>query len=83
MSYFYKKSAGLALCTLFSASSLFAQQSITGRVTDAKGPVSGVTVSVKGTSRGTQTDANGSLLFKPLKAKLYVFPILATSQQKL
>lgn len=60
MSYFYKKSAGLALCTLFSASSLFAQQSITGRVTDAKGPVAGVTVSVKGTSRGTQTSANGS-----------------------
>ncbi|NJI76124.1 SusC/RagA family TonB-linked outer membrane protein [Sphingobacterium kitahiroshimense] len=60
MSYFYKKSAGLALCTLFSASSLFAQQSITGRVTDAKGPVAGVTVSVKGTARGTQTDANGS-----------------------
>ncbi|MGA6119781.1 SusC/RagA family TonB-linked outer membrane protein [Sphingobacterium anhuiense] len=60
MSYFYKKSAGLALCTLFSASSLFAQQSITGKVTDANGPVSGVTVSVKGTARGTQTDANGS-----------------------
>jgi TonB-linked SusC/RagA family outer membrane protein len=60
MSYFYKKSAGLALCTLFSASSLFAQQSITGRVTDAKGPVAGVTVSIKGTARGTQTDTNGS-----------------------
>jgi len=45
---------------LFCASSLFAQQSITGRVTDAKGPVAGLTVSVKGTARGTQTDANGS-----------------------
>ncbi|MDH5828058.1 SusC/RagA family TonB-linked outer membrane protein [Sphingobacterium faecium] len=60
MSYFYKKSAGLALCTLFSASSLFAQQTITGTVTDATGPVSGVTVSVKGTARGTQTSANGT-----------------------
>jgi len=60
MNYFQKKSAGLALCTLVSASSLFAQQSITGTVKDASGPVSGVTVTVKGTSRATQTTANGS-----------------------
>ena len=45
MSLFYKKTAGLALCTLFSASSLFAQQSITGIVSDANGPISGATVS--------------------------------------
>jgi len=73
MSYFYKKSAGLALCTLFSASSLFAQQSITGRVTDAKGAVSGVTVSVKGTSRATQTDANGSFTIQAAQGETLRF----------
>ncbi|MGE8377266.1 MAG: SusC/RagA family TonB-linked outer membrane protein [Sphingobacterium sp.] len=60
MSLFYKKTAGLALCTLFSATSLYAQQSISGIVSDANGPISGATVSVKGTTRGTQTGANGS-----------------------
>lgn len=73
MSYFYKKSAGLALCTLFSASSLFAQQSITGRVTDAKGPISGVTVSVKGTARGTQTDTNGSFTIQAAQGETLRF----------
>ncbi|WP_394675453.1 SusC/RagA family TonB-linked outer membrane protein [uncultured Sphingobacterium sp.] len=60
MSLFYKRSAGLAICTLFSASALYAQQTITGTVKDANGPISGVTVAVKGTTRATQTTVNGS-----------------------
>lgn len=59
MSLFYKKTAGLALCTLFSATSLFAQQGISGKVSDAKGPLSGATISVKGTNRATQSGTNG------------------------
>lgn len=59
MSLFYKKTAGLALCTLFSATSLFAQQGISGTVSDAKGPLSGATISVKGTTRATQSGADG------------------------
>ncbi|SJN30328.1 MULTISPECIES: SusC/RagA family TonB-linked outer membrane protein [Sphingobacterium] len=73
MSYFYTKSAGLALCTLFSASTLFAQQSVTGKVTDATGPVSGVTVSVKGTSRGTQTAADGSFTIQAAQGETLRF----------
>jgi len=60
MSLFYKRTAGLALCTLFSATSLYAQQSISGTVSDAKGTLSGATVSVKGTNRATQSGTNGS-----------------------
>lgn len=60
MSLFYKKTTGLALCTLFSASALYAQQSITGKVSDDKGPISGATVTVKGTTKATQTNASGS-----------------------
>ena len=60
MSLFYKKTAGLALCTLFSATSLFAQQGISGTVSDAKGPIAGATISVKGTNRATQSNANGA-----------------------
>ena len=41
-------------------SRLFALPAITGKVTDAKGaPLAGVSVIVKGTNRGTGTDANG------------------------
>ncbi|MGE8241086.1 MAG: carboxypeptidase-like regulatory domain-containing protein, partial [Sphingobacterium sp.] len=60
MSLFYKKTAGLALCTLFSATSLFAQQGISGTVSDAKGPIAGATISVKGTNRASQSSTNGS-----------------------
>ncbi|MGE8292772.1 MAG: carboxypeptidase-like regulatory domain-containing protein, partial [Sphingobacterium sp.] len=60
MSLFYKRTAGLALCTLFSATSLYAQQSISGTVSDAKGTLSGATVSVKGTNRATQSGTNGA-----------------------
>jgi len=46
---------------LLSVATLFAQQStVTGIVTaDGQGTVPGVTVAVLGTTRGTQTDANG------------------------
>ncbi|MCS3555459.1 MULTISPECIES: SusC/RagA family TonB-linked outer membrane protein [unclassified Sphingobacterium] len=73
MNYFQKKSAGLALCTLVSASSLFAQQSITGTVKDASGPVSGVTVTVKGTSRATQTTSNGSFTIQASQGEILRF----------
>ena len=56
---FYKKATGIALCTLVSASSLYAQQTVTGTVSGPNGGLQGVTVSVVGTNRVTQTDANG------------------------
>ncbi|MFN8291091.1 MAG: TonB-dependent receptor [Chitinophagaceae bacterium] len=48
----------LFLATCFAA---LAQQTVTGKVTDANGlPLAGITVQIKGTSRGTQTVADGS-----------------------
>ncbi len=44
---------------LIISSSLFAQQKITGRVAAGDTALQGVTVSVKGTTISTQTDANG------------------------
>ena len=41
------------------SSSVFAQQKITGRVASGDSALQGVTVSVKGTTNSTQTDANG------------------------
>ena len=49
----------LMLCTI-----MYAQQEITGTVTDAMGPVIGATVMEKGTSNGTVTDFDGNFTIK-------------------
>ncbi len=46
---------------LFSVSNIFAQQQVSGKVTGTDGDaLVGVNVSIKGTTRGTSTDGNGS-----------------------
>lgn len=60
MSNFYKRCCTIMVLTLLSVSALFAQQPVTGKVTDANGALSGVTVAVPGTTNGTQTDAQGN-----------------------
>src|SRR6185503_2279334 len=43
----------------------FAQQTVSGRVTDDKGnPLEGISVTVKGTKTGTTTDKNGDFAIK-------------------
>ncbi|MGE8290459.1 MAG: SusC/RagA family TonB-linked outer membrane protein [Sphingobacterium sp.] len=83
MSLFYKKTAGLALCTLFSATSLYAQQSISGIVSDANGPISGATVSVKGTTRGTQTGSNGSFTIQAAQGETLRVTIVGYKSQEI
>lgn len=52
----------LVLCLLLTASLSFAQKKITGKVTDAEngGALPGASVTIKGTSTGATTDANGN-----------------------
>ncbi|WP_426790406.1 SusC/RagA family TonB-linked outer membrane protein [Sphingobacterium sp. WOUb80] len=69
MSLFHKKAAGIALGTLFSVTSLYAQQSLTGTVRDANGPIAGVSVSVKGSNRATQTNDNGTFSISASKGE--------------
>lgn len=50
----------LTISSFFIITSAFAQQTVSGRVTDDKGsPVEGISVTVKGTKTGTTTDKNG------------------------
>lgn len=69
----------LALCCcaflLLLGSSAFAQQQITGRVTDkASGAgLPGVSVAVKGTTKGTATGADGSFSVSANKGQVLVF----------
>ena len=59
MSKLYRQCCSLALIMLLSVTMLFAQQTVTGIVTDANGPVAGVTATVVGTTVAVQTDAEG------------------------
>ncbi|MES2265338.1 MAG: TonB-dependent receptor [Bacteroidota bacterium] len=83
MKRIYKISGLLLLFTFFSTA-LFAQNvTITGKVTDATSgeTLIGVTVGVKGTTTGTQTDANGTYtLSAPSTATLQVSYIGYTTQ---
>ena len=52
---------------------LYAQQGVTGRVTAGNSPIEGATVQVKGSTSGTQTDANGRFsLSAPSNATLVI-----------
>ena len=46
-------------CLCFFSFSLFAQQTVTGKITAGDKPAAGATINVKGTSTTTQTDENG------------------------
>ena len=54
----YLKYLSVFLLTLLTVNA-FAQKTLTGTVRDASGPVPGVSVSLKGSYKVTQTDAAG------------------------
>lgn len=79
---FYKKATGIALCTLVSASSLYAQQAVTGIVTGTNGALSGVTVSVVGTNKMTQTNNDGRYSIQAKKGDKLKFTLLGHKTQE-
>lgn len=71
------------LLTLCSVSALFAQQTVTGSVTDANGPLAGVTVSVVGTTVGVQSDVQGKFSIETIQgAKLRFSMVGYTSLER-
>ncbi|MGK6351710.1 SusC/RagA family TonB-linked outer membrane protein [Parapedobacter sp. DT-150] len=58
-----------------------AQQTINGTVTDASGPVPGVTVSIPGTTRGTQTNAEGQYAIQASAGETLQFSIVGYQTQ--
>src|SRR3954470_24800660 len=60
------------LLVLISASS-FAQTTVTGVVRDEAGPLPGVTILIKGTTNGVQTNANGAYSIKAAKGNVLKF----------
>ena len=84
----YKKQLLLKLlfCPLLLLMSLstFAQSAITGKVTDEKGnPFPGATIVIKGTSRGTNSDAYGNYKINAGSAAVLVFSAVGYAKQEI
>jgi TonB-linked SusC/RagA family outer membrane protein len=73
----------LALC-LFATSAAFAQQVVTGTVTsDENSALPGVSVIVKGTNRGTTTNAEGKFQLSAAAADKLVFSFVGYAPQEI
>ncbi|WP_052266356.1 SusC/RagA family TonB-linked outer membrane protein [Pedobacter kyungheensis] len=57
----------------FLAITAFAQKTITGTVVEASGPMPGVSVTIKGTTKATQTDAGGKYTIAAAEGNILVF----------
>ncbi|CAM3923190.1 TonB-linked outer membrane protein, SusC/RagA family [Pedobacter westerhofensis] len=80
-----KKLFILFLFSLFSISTLFAQESVnvTGKVTDEKGlAMPAVSIKIKGTTQGVSTDANGIYAIKTTIGSTLVFQYLSYNAQE-
>src|SRR5690606_13664163 len=79
------RSGWLSACMLFISWSLLAQQTqINGKVTDPDGEVlSGVSVLVKNTGQGTQTDVNGQYRLQATSGSVLVFKSLGFVTQEI
>ena len=73
----------LSFLTLLLSTIMYAQQEITGTVTDAFGPVIGATVMEKGTTNGTVTDFDGNFKLKVEAGKMLVFSYVGYLTQEL
>lgn len=70
----------------FTSTALAQERRVTGTVTDATegGPIPGATVLVKGTARGTQTDAQGNYsILIPATGTTLVFSFVGTTTQEI
>ena len=78
----YLRCLSILLLTLLTITS-YAQKSITGTVKDASGPLPGVSVSIKGTSKVTQTDGNGQFSIAVNAKETLVFTAIGYARQEL
>ena len=72
----------LSFLTLLLSTIMYAQQEITGTVTDEMGPVIGATVMEKGTNNGTVTDFDGNFKLKVGAGKMLVFSYIGYQTQE-
>ncbi|KIA92405.1 TonB-dependent receptor [Pedobacter kyungheensis] len=82
--YFKLIRLSLPMLLLFATISAFAQQTITGKVTDASGQgIPSVTVMIKGTKNGTSTSPAGAYSIKANKGDVLVFSFTGYLSQEI
>lgn len=81
MNKLYKKCI-LLLFISFISISVFAQNTVTGIVSDNSGPLPSATVLVKGTTRAAQTNANGQYSLQANATDVLVFSMLGYEAQE-
>jgi len=82
MKKMYLMCLSILLLTLLTITS-YAQTNITGTVRDASGPLPGVSISIKGTSKVTQTDGNGKFSIAVNAKETLVFTAIGYAKQEL
>lgn len=83
MNNYYKHWSISLLMLVLSISTVFAQQSVTGRVTDADGGLHGVTISVVGTNRATQSTTDGAFTIQANNGEKIKFSIVGYLSQEI
>ncbi|MFC3196341.1 SusC/RagA family TonB-linked outer membrane protein [Parapedobacter deserti] len=82
MRIFYVKCCMVIMALFGTATIIHAQQTVSGVVTDANGPLPGVSVSVQGTTRGTQTDTDGRYSIQASQGETLRFSIIGYQMQE-
>ena len=72
-----------AIAMLFCIVAFAQQKNISGVVSDKAGPIPGVSVTVKGTPRGTQTDYDGKYTIKASKGETLVFNFIGMKTKQI
>jgi len=71
------------MALLFAISSALAQINVTGTVSDDNGALAGVSVVVKGTTRGTNTDESGRFSISATQGEILVVKLIGYVQQEI
>ncbi|HIP49700.1 MAG TPA: hypothetical protein EYG92_12150, partial [Lutibacter sp.] len=66
----------LTLLLAFSMQITFAQKTITGTVSDETGPLPGVSVLIKSTNTGTETDFDGNYSIRAKKGQVLQYSFI-------
>src|SRR6185312_2471125 len=74
-----------ALLCFFVLPAMAQNKTVTGKVTDAKdgSPLPGVTITVKGTTTGTNTDTNGAFSLSAPSTGTLIFTFLGYNSQEI
>lgn len=82
MKEIYSRAAAVVLFCMMAVSS-FAQKTVSGVISDTNGPLPGVSILVKGSSRGTTTDAQGRFSIVATPSDVLVFSMIGYAAQEM